>query len=77
MHAKIHQQSHSSQERKAKGAREAHGEGFVTETGRLLGVRAGVPCLNGGAIAAPDAAEIAVYLSLSAPAQTKHGISKP
>ncbi len=39
--------------------REAHGEGFVTETGRLLGVRAGVPGLNGGAIAAPDAAKIA------------------
>jgi len=39
--------------------RAAHGEGFVTETGRLLGVRAGVPGLNGGAIAAPDSAEIA------------------
>lgn len=39
--------------------REAHGEGLVTETGRLLGVRAGVPGLNGGAIAAPDVAEFA------------------
>ncbi len=57
--------------------REAHGEGFVTEIGRLLGVRAGVPGLNGGAIAAPDAAEIAVCLSLWEPAQTKHGIGKP
>jgi hypothetical protein len=36
--------------------KEAHGEGFVTETGRLLGVRAGVPGLNGGAIAAPEIA---------------------